>query len=146
MPPQVLCYGTYKNLLESRRMLLKALGCDVRISNSTSELRTWLGDRQEYALIVLCHTASPEECLWIKTLLRIQGRTTIIYRLEATADPEEFTLRVREFLTMRGFHVRKVPAGSNSLCALNPPPGSAGWKSVHTLSATTLLRPAALAW
>jgi len=100
--PLVLCYGKHTNLLESRRMLLQAIGCFVDISDRSMELSRWLNKQPEYALIIVCHTIAAEERLSIESLCRAQGSNTVVYSLEGTMDPKEFTLRVSELLDQVG--------------------------------------------
>jgi len=101
-PPQILCYGKYLNLLESRRMLLEAIGYDVDISDRSTDLRRCLDIDPEYALIIVCHTISAKERLSIESQCRVQEGNTVVYSLEGSIDPEELTLRIDELLDRVG--------------------------------------------
>ncbi len=100
--PRVLCYGNYRNLLLSRRMLLQAIGCNVDIADSSAEVRKCLDSQPEYTLAVLCHTLTARERTTIGTTLRAQHPNTAIYALEGTVEPQEFMLHASELVKTAG--------------------------------------------
>lgn len=110
---KILCYGKYTNLLESRRMLLEAIGCDVDISDRRTDLRRCLETGPEYALIIVCHTISAEEQFLIESQWRAQGTNTVVYSLQGSMDPEEFTLLISDLLDRVGS--RRIDQSFNAL-------------------------------
>ncbi len=99
--PLVLCYGKYTNLLESRRLLLEGMGCEVDIAARQTDFQRCFDKQPKYALIILCHTIATEERFSIESRCRAQGSNTGVYSPEALMDPEELTLRVSELLDRR---------------------------------------------
>ena len=112
--PSILVFGTDRDLIETRRLVLEHSGFDVILASSVEQTTAILSSRR-FDLLIVCHSVSYARCedalseahrLILHRSLSRRAAAEQHAHLSAFSSPETLIATARE-LTVPSFHLQK---------------------------------------